>query len=123
MQSVSVLIVEDEILVALMVEEFLTDAGFRVIGVYRSGKAALDHLRKEPPDVLLLDVILQGELSGIDLAHAARKFWSGPIVFHTSASGSAVREGMGSIPDAAVIFKPAAATELVRTIRSFLERQ
>jgi DNA-binding response OmpR family regulator len=120
MQVISVLIVEDEILVALMLEEVLSDAGFRTIGVYRSGAAALDHLKREPPDVLLLDLVLQGELSGIDLALAVREFWSGPIIFHTSASDTAARRQMSAIENSAVVLKPAEANELIPVIRELL---
>jgi DNA-binding response OmpR family regulator len=120
MQVISVLIVEDEILVALMLEEVLSDSGFRTTGVYRSGAAALDHMKREPPDILLLDLVLQGELSGIDLARAVRKFWAGPIIFHTSASDAEAREQMSAIDNSAVVLKPAEANELIPAIRRLL---
>lgn len=120
MQSATVLIVEDEALVSLMLEDFLTEAGFHSIGVYRSGAAALEHLKRQAPDVLLLDVFLQGELSGVDLARAVREVWSGPIVFYTAAANPGFRDQMAAIPNAAIVFKPAAAHELVRAIRELL---
>lgn len=122
MHSPSVLIVEDEVLVALMVEEALAEAGFRISAVYRSGAAAMDHLRRAAPDVLLLDVVLRGEYSGLDVARAVRSFWSGPIVFHTSASETGPREQMASIPNATVVFKPATRTELLSAVRGMLPK-
>ena len=121
MSSASVLIVEDEILVALMLEECLTDAGFQVAGVYRSGTAALDFLKNHAVDLLIIDVILQGDLSGIDFAHAARTFWMGPIVFHTSASERSIRDQMAAVPNATMIFKPISEADLVRAVRGLLE--
>lgn len=122
MESPTVLIVEDEILVALMVEEALAEAGFRIAALYRSGTAAIDHLRRAAPDVLLLDVFLQGDLSGLDVARAVRGFWSGPIVFHTSASDTEWHGQMASIPNATVVFKPATRRELLSAIRGALPK-
>jgi DNA-binding response OmpR family regulator len=122
MDSPLILIVEDEILVALMVEEAFAEAGFRIAGLYRSGAAAMDHVRRAAPDILLLDVILQGELSGLDVARSVRTFWSGPIVFHTSASDPGQRELMASIPNATVVLKPATRTELLNAVRSLLPK-
>ncbi len=118
MDSSTVLIVEDEILVALMIEETLAEAGFRIAGLYRSGAAVLDHLKRAPPHILLLDVYLQGDLSGLDVARDVRSFWSGPILFHTSASDPGAREQMAAIPNATVVFKPATRTELLNAVRS-----
>lgn len=118
----TVLIVEDEILVALMLEEVLAETGFRITGLYRSGAPAIDHLKRSAPDVLLLDVLLQGELSGLDVARAARLFWSGPIVFHTAAPESEMREAVASIPNATVVFKPATRLELRHALRSLLPK-
>jgi Response regulators consisting of a CheY-like receiver domain and a winged-helix DNA-binding domain len=105
-----------------MLEESLTDAGFEVVGVYRSGALALDHLRKDTVDLLIIDVILLGERSGIDVALEARAFWMGPIIFHTSASQASIREQMAAIPNATMIFKPISDADLVRAIRALLER-
>jgi len=120
MHSPTVLIVEDEVLVALMVEEALAEAGFRPIGLCRSGVAALEQVKREPPDVLLLDLVLQGDLSGLDVAHAVREFWAGPIVFYTSASNADARERLSAVANAKVLFKPASRAELVRAVRTIL---
>jgi DNA-binding response OmpR family regulator len=122
MHSPTILIVEDEILVALMVEEALAEAGFRIAGLYRAGAAAIDHLKRSAPDILLLDLFLQGDLSGLDVARTVRTFWSGPIVFHTSASDAGPREQMASISNAIVVFKPATRTELLGAVRSLLPK-
>lgn len=56
-----VLIVEDELLVALMIEDFLEEFGCTVIGPCSSVEAALLAVRTEAPDLALLDVNLSGE--------------------------------------------------------------
>jgi DNA-binding response OmpR family regulator len=57
-----VLIVEDEMLVALLIEDFLTDIGCHVVGPCGSVQAALDAVRNRAIDLAILDVNLDGEM-------------------------------------------------------------
>ncbi|MDB5596315.1 MAG: response regulator receiver protein [Hyphomicrobiales bacterium] len=57
-----VLVVEDEILIAMEVEAVLLDGGFRVLGPAASVEEALALLTAQPPDAAVLDVNLRGEL-------------------------------------------------------------
>ena len=56
-----VLVVEDEFLIAMELEQILTDAGFRVIGPVATVAAALAIIEKQRPDLAVLDVNLRGE--------------------------------------------------------------
>lgn len=69
----SILVVEDEALVAMLVEDALIDAGFAVIGPARSVAEALALLARESPAAAVLDLNLGGETSiGVADALAAR---------------------------------------------------
>jgi DNA-binding NarL/FixJ family response regulator len=59
-------------LVALSNEMALTEAGFEVIGVVDSGEAALLQVKETPPDLVLMDIRLAGEMDGIETAVALR---------------------------------------------------
>jgi len=63
-----ILIVEDEFVVANDLEIMLEAAGYETMGIAGSVKAALEEISKNIPDLVLLDIQLQGTLSGIDLA-------------------------------------------------------
>jgi len=63
-----ILIVEDEGLVSMNTEMMLESIGHSVIGVVASAEEALELLQTVTPEMILLDIRLQGELSGIDLA-------------------------------------------------------
>lgn len=63
-----VLIVEDEYVVANNLRLILTKAGYSIVGIAISVEDALDHMEKQKPDIVLLDIMLNGERSGIDLA-------------------------------------------------------
>ena len=56
-----ILIVEDEMLVALLIEDFLADLGCKTIGPFRSVAQALEAARTEDLDLAVLDVNLDGE--------------------------------------------------------------
>jgi DNA-binding response OmpR family regulator len=65
----TVLLVEDDPLVAMDVERVLADAGYRVIGPAGSSADALSILRKAVPDLTILDVNLHGEMAFAVLDH------------------------------------------------------
>jgi DNA-binding NtrC family response regulator len=67
-----ILIVEDEFVVANDLRIMLEAAGYEVMGIAISAEAAMKELEKNIPDIVLLDIQLQGKLSGIDLAKQLR---------------------------------------------------
>lgn len=67
-----VLIVEDEFIEANNLEEILDGAGYAVTGIARSVSTALNMIEKIRPDIVMLDIQLQGNLTGIDLARKLR---------------------------------------------------
>jgi DNA-binding NtrC family response regulator len=70
--SVKVLIVEDEFIVANDLRVVLIQAGYKIIGIAASAEEADDHIQRDKPDIVLLDIQLKGKLTGIDLARKLR---------------------------------------------------
>jgi len=68
MKNIKALIVEDEILIAETIKLFLEERGHAVVGIAISYEEAIELLSKTNPDIVLLDIRLYGEKSGIDLA-------------------------------------------------------
>ena len=79
-----VLIVEDESNYADTLEMFVDELGYEVAGVAGSGKKALELFEREKPDLVLMDIHLEGELSGIDLARIFQGQQVTPIIYITS---------------------------------------
>jgi len=67
-QEVRVLIVEDEWLVSMETEAVLVDAGYQVVGTAASGDEAVHLVEIHGPDLVLMDIRLQGTRDGIDAA-------------------------------------------------------
>lgn len=68
-----ILIVEDQFIEANNLQMILERAGYAVCGIARSVPAALTLIEQEIPDLVLLDIYLQGPLTGIDLAAALKE--------------------------------------------------
>ena len=64
----SVLIIEDEAVVAEDLAQKVKALGYRVIGIESTGETALDLARTHRPNLILLDIKLGGRLDGIETA-------------------------------------------------------
>ena len=78
-----VLIVEDEKLIGLMLAENVKVLGCRVTGVVTNGQAALRAIKADPPDAILMDISLDGVMSGIETARRIKATRDIPILFFT----------------------------------------
>lgn len=75
------LVVEDAILTARDIESSLVDMGYIVCGTATSGQEAINKAREEKPDLVLMDIILRGDMDGIEAASVIRGEQRTPIVF------------------------------------------
>lgn len=79
-----VLVVEDEIVIALDISYTLRDFGYQVLDPVMSAEAALSLLEKEHVDLVLMDIHLKGKMTGIDAAVFIRERFGIPVVFLTA---------------------------------------
>lgn len=116
----TVLVVEDEMKIARVVRDYLTDAGFDVI-VASSGEAALASARGSKPDLVVLDLGLPG-VDGLDVARELRGSSRVPIVMLTARGEETDRiVGLELGADDYVV-KPFSPKELVARVRAVLRR-
>jgi PAS domain S-box-containing protein len=86
MRPTRILIVEDEVIVALDIQDRLTDLGYEVTGVADRGTEALELVASAPPDLVLMDIRLKGEMDGITVAEQIRQHWCIPVIYLTAFS-------------------------------------
>jgi|ERR1035437_428355 two-component SAPR family response regulator len=79
----TVLIVEDEAIAAKDYKIMLEKAGYIVIGIVDSSTEAIIIAKKEKPDIILMDISLKGEVSGIEAARIICDIYNPEIVFIT----------------------------------------
>ncbi|HEX3883176.1 MAG TPA: response regulator [Stellaceae bacterium] len=81
----TILIVEDEALVAALVTDMLEEMGFEVTGVAGSGREALALVAEIRPRLALIDIRLAGPVDGIELACQLRAEYGVPAIFLSGA--------------------------------------
>jgi two-component system, OmpR family, phosphate regulon sensor histidine kinase PhoR len=79
-----ILIVEDEAIVALHEEENLKNMGYRVAGKASSGEEAIRKAEETRPDLVLMDIVLKGEMDGIETAGQIHARFNIPVIFVTA---------------------------------------
>jgi len=78
---VSILIVEDEALIASYIQEVLEESGFTISGIASSGPEAISLVSANPPDLALVDIKLAGPMDGIEVAQLMRSRFNVPSIF------------------------------------------
>lgn len=84
MQEKTVLIVEDEGVVALSLQAALTKMGYRVVGIAMTGKEAILLTNDKKPDVILMDIHLKGDMDGIQTTEKINEISDIPVIFLTA---------------------------------------
>ena len=116
-QKERIFIVEDEKIVAEDLRYRLESQGYWVVGTAASSKVALEQIRNTTPDLVLMDVNIQGDLNGIEVAIIMQSFAEKPIpvVFITGFSESAFSY-LKALPDYIYINKPFTDRDLFAAI-------
>ncbi len=86
MSNAKIFIVEDEAIVAESLCDQLEKLGYIVTGNAPSGEEALRKIKKELPDLVLMDIMLEGEMDGVEVAQQIREFYGIPVIFLTAYS-------------------------------------
>jgi len=122
MNAASVLLVEDEPLTARQIEKWLTNLGYEVVGSVDSGEAAISIAQETQPDLLLMDILLKGELTGIDAAEVIVERMKVPIIFMTVHDERDYLEKAKLAGPSGYLLKPYTQKELHVAIETALSR-
>lgn len=79
-----VLVVEDELIIAKGIEKRLMAMGYEVTASVASGEEALAKVRETLPDIIMMDIHLQGSMDGVETAEKIRSFADIPIIYLTA---------------------------------------
>ena len=79
-----ILIVEDEILVATDIQESLEGLGYTIQGMVDTGLKAIEAVEEQLPDLILMDINLKGEMTGIEAATIITRNNDVPIIYLTA---------------------------------------
>ncbi len=117
-----VLVVEDEAVVGLHIRQALEQAGYEVCAVLSSGEEAVDRLPELRPDVVLMDMVLRGGLTGADAAERMAAVSDVPVVYLTAHSDDQTIERLRCTAPFGFLSKPFDERELCMAVAIALER-
>ena len=112
MSGVKVLLAEDESITALQIKNKLKSWDFDVVAVASSGEDAIELALEKKPDIVLLDIVLKGNLDGIDAAEKIKDTLNIPIIYLTAFADESTMDRAKSTEPRNYILKPFDDNEL-----------
>ena len=98
-KSARILVVEDERIVAKDITSSLERLGYAVAGIASSGEEAVQMVEGSVPDLILMDVVLKGNVDGIDAAERIRQQFDVPVIYLTAyADSTTLDRAKGTVP-------------------------
>lgn len=122
MSYAKILVVEDEPMSALHIQTRLEFMGYRVIAAVSSGEDALRIIKQTPPDLVLMDVNLAGEMDGIDTTEQIQSAHDIPVVFLTACDDEQTLQRARITTPYGYLLKPFSERELHVTLEIALYR-
>lgn len=112
-----ILIVEDEFIIAMLLEKQVTRLGYEVVGKLTDGAKAIDMVRTTPVDAILMDIKILGDLDGIQTMLEVRSFSSIPVIYITGNSDPNTRLRAQETNPIAYLVKPVDAAVLAEALK------
>jgi DNA-binding LytR/AlgR family response regulator len=84
MEKINIFIVEDESIVAKDIQNSLIKLGYKVVGIANNGNDAIERIIELTPDLVLMDIMIKGDLTGIDVSEKIKEKINIPIIFLTA---------------------------------------
>ncbi len=106
MSGKNVLIVDDDLIIANLIEMRLKKLGYNVVGITGSGKEAIHLAASSGPDVIIMDINIKGEIDGIETANRIIRDFDIPIVYLTGDQDLKTFERAKATDDCEYLVKP-----------------
>ncbi|HWR58604.1 MAG TPA: PAS domain S-box protein [Thermodesulfovibrionales bacterium] len=123
METAGIMIVEDEEIVARDIENILKGLGYSVTAVVASGEEAVRKASETRPDLVLMDILLKGDMDGVETAEIIRSRFDIPIIYLTAYTDDATLQRAKITEPYGYIIKPFEERELRSTIEIALYRR
>lgn len=122
MGDAKILVVEDENIVAKDIENSLKSLGYAVSAVVSSGEEAVKSAEDTHPDLVLMDIVLKGEMDGVQAAEQIRDQFNIPVVYLTAYADEKTIQRATATEPFGYIVKPFERRELQSSIKVALCR-
>lgn len=122
-RSGKILIVEDEALIAQHIEQSLQDLGYEVCAIAATGEQAIRAAGTHRPDIALMDIMLRGDMDGIEAAEAIDERHQIPVIFLTAHADQMLLQRAKLTQPLGYITKPFTERELSAALEIGLYRE
>ena len=122
MKDIRILVVEDEMLVAHQLNKKLQKLGYLVSPAVSSGEDALQSLRQFHTNLVLMDIVIKGDIDGIEVADRVQREFKVPVIFLTAYADEETLQRAELTRAYAYLVKPVQERELNAMIRVVLNR-
>ncbi len=112
-----ILIVEDERIISTMLKKIIKEEGYALSGCVASGKEAIRFALNEHPDLVIMDIVLEDEIDGVEAAKIITGEISVPVIFLTGNSDAATLNAARGIKPYDMLTKPVRKSQLVDVIK------
>ncbi len=121
--SKTALIVEDNLILSLLYENYLKESVFKTVGEIKSGLVAVELVEKYKPELVIMDINLEGDIDGIETSKRIRTFSNVPIIFITGNDDKATAHRASLIPNSYFLGKPISEAVLKQAVDKVLDNQ
>jgi len=115
-----VLIVEDERIAAEDIKNKIKEMGLIPLPITATGEEAVELAKNERPDLIIMDIKLQGKISGLNAAKEIRRFCNVPIIFITALADMLAKDNLKKEKNIVCLSKPFSNIEFTGHIKKFL---
>lgn len=121
MSPLNVLIVEDEDITAGIYNHFLRNQGHKVVGIIKRAEEVMTTLEHQKVDLIMMDIQLEGEMTGFEASLELRRKYNVPILFTTGDSKFPVDKYASKVSNSSALIKPVKFEELITEITNLIE--
>lgn len=123
MEKPKIMIVEDDAVSAMSITKILEKAGYSVSSQAVSGEEAILKAETEKPDVILMDILLEGKMDGIETAQEINLKSNVPIIYLTGSDRHEIVERAAETDLSGYLIKPISERELLVTLEIALHKK
>jgi PAS domain S-box-containing protein len=122
MKPATILVVEDETIVAKDIQFSLQRLGYHVPSTATSGEEAIRKAGEIKPDLVIMDIVLKGQMDGVETAHHLQHQFDLPVVYLTAYADNQTLDRVKTTTPAGYMLKPFQPNELRTTVELALHR-
>lgn len=111
-----ILIVEDEFIIAMDLKMQVEYLGYTVLGIENSAESAINKIPEFSPDLVLMDILLKGEMDGIEATKIIWEQFKIPVIYITAHSDKITLERVKNSPSRGFLNKPVSTDDLKTAI-------